>query len=395
MSFKYDVCIIGGAGHVGLPLALAFAEKDLRVLVYDINKTALEKISSGHMPFDEIGAKELLPKVLKKGNLHLSAKIQDVGEAESLVVTIGTPVDEFLNPTVRLMTECFQQMRPYMRDEQLVILRSTVYPGVTEWVVRYFSENGLNCDVSFCPERIVQGHALEELSSLPQVVSGFSERGEERAAKLFASIAPEIVRVKPKEAELTKLFSNAFRYIQFAVTNQFYMICKDSGVDYYRVMHAMKHNYPRMRDVPRAGFAAGPCLFKDTMQLSAFYQNQFSFGMDAVQINEGLPLFLIKHLQMSHDLREKTVGLLGMAFKAECDDRRSSLSYKLKKVLSTQAKQVLTTDPYVTDDSSLLPVEEVLQKSDILILCAPHKIYKTLNIKEKVVVDVWNFFPSV
>ncbi|MBL7555568.1 MAG: nucleotide sugar dehydrogenase [Bdellovibrionaceae bacterium] len=394
MKAKYDVCVIGGAGHIGLPLALAFAEKNLNVLVYDINKAALETIASGVMPFSEEGADDLLTAMLKTNRLDFSANIHEINKCENLIVTIGTPIDEFMNPTVSAMTDCFRDLRPHMRNDQLVVLRSTVYPGVTNWLANFLKETGLTCDVAFCPERIVQGFALKEFKSLPQLVSGFSKAAEDRAANLFSIIAPSVVRVEPMEAEFAKLFCNAFRYIQFAVTNQFYMICDQAGVDYYKVLKAMKENYPRIRDVPTAGFTAGPCLFKDTMQLSAFCQNQFSLGLSAVQVNEGLPLYIVKKLSTEHDLSKMTVGLLGMAFKPESDDRRSSLSYKLKKVLTTQARRVLTTDPYVEDDSELVPLETVIEQSDVLILCAPHKAYKDLKIDKKIVVDVWNFYPK-
>ena len=205
-------------------------------------------------------------------------------------------------------------------------------------------------------------------------------------------IAPGIVRLATLEAKLVKLFTNAYRYIQFAVTNQFYLIANSAGVDYYRVLEGMKRDYSRMADVPGAGFAAGPCLFKDTMQLAAFYKNQFSIGHAAMLVNESMPMFVADSLSSRYQLDEMTVGLLGMAFKGNSDDGRSSLSYKLKKLLKHRAKAVLTTDPYVTTDSTLVPLEEVILKSDILILCAPHRVYRDLCLGDKIVVDIWNLW---
>ena len=177
---------------------------------------------------------------------------------------------------------------------------------------------------------------------------------------MFHRIAPELVVVKPLEAEFAKLFSNAYRYIEFAATNQFYMIAKSAGADYQAIMQAMKHNYPRLKSLPRPGFAAGPCLFKDTMQLAAFARNQFGLGHAAMQVNEGLVLQLVDDLRRAYDISNMTVGLLGMAFKAEIDDTRASLSYKLKRTLQMFAREVLTTDPFVTTDPTLLPFDEVV-----------------------------------
>jgi len=153
----------------------------------------------------------------------------------------------------------------------------------------------------------------------------------------------------------------------------------------------MKHNYPRARNIPRPGFAAGPCLVKDTMQLAAYARNQFGLGHAAMLINEGLVLHVIDDLQRRFALDTMNVGLLGMAFKAEVDDTRASLSYKFKNALTSQAKAVLTTDPYVHTDPDLLPLGDVIKRSDLMILCTPHACYKDADFQGKPVVDVWGF----
>ena len=144
--------------------------------------------------------------------------------------------------------------------------------------------------VAFCPEQIVQGYGVDELAGMPQIVSGTTPEAAEEAAALFRTIAPEIVMLDPIEAEFAKLFNNAYRYIEFAMTNQFYLITKSAGLDYQRILRAMKHNYPRARNIPIPGYAAGPCLMKDTMQLTAFARNEFTLGNAAMLVNEGLPL---------------------------------------------------------------------------------------------------------
>jgi UDP-N-acetyl-D-mannosaminuronic acid dehydrogenase len=156
----------------------------------------------------------------------------------------------------------------------------------------------------------------------------------------------------------------------------------------------MKKDYPRARHIPRPGFAAGPCLVKDTMQLAAVVRNQFSLGHAAMLVNEGMVLSVIDDLRAKYDLTNLTVGLLGMAFKAEIDDTRSSLSYKFKNALISLAREVLTTDPFVNTDPNLLPLDEVIARSDLLILCTPHSRYKAVNLQGKPVVDVWGFLEN-
>src|SRR5262249_23268728 len=163
---------------------------------------------------------------------------------------------------------------------------------------------------------------------------------------LFGLVAPSIVELSTDEAELGKLFCNAWRYITFAVANQFYSLCADHGVDYSRVLAGISKDYPRMRGLPGAGLAAGPCLFKDAMQLAAYYQNNFSLGQAAMLVNEGFPRVLVRQMH-ALELSSKTVGILGMTFKADNDDTRESLAFKLKKLLELECKEVICTDPYV------------------------------------------------
>ncbi|HEY1240623.1 MAG TPA: nucleotide sugar dehydrogenase [Bryobacteraceae bacterium] len=388
-----DICVVGGAGHVGLPLSIVFGARGHHVVLYDVNQKALDTIASGKMPFIEHGAEPLLAEVLAKGALSFSTSPEVVRDVGIVVIIIGTPVDEFMNPSLKAVKRCIDGLLPFLRDDQLMVLRSTVYPGVTESIGEYLASKGKKTRLCFCPERIVQGHAIEELQTLPQIVSGTTPEAEEAAAKLFSAISPEIVRLAPVEAELVKLFNNAYRYIQFAVANQFYLIANAAGVDYYKVLDGMRRNYPR-GEMPGAGLAAGPCLFKDTMQLAAFYRNQFSLGFAAMLVNEGMPQFIVDQIAARHRLQDITVGLLGMAFKANIDDPRSSLSYKLKKLLAMKAGRVLTTDPYVKGDRDLVALETVLAESDVLVLCTPHKVYKELDLRGRPVFDIWNFWDT-
>lgn len=390
-TFQYDLCVVGGAGHIGLPFALVFAYKSLNVAIYDVNQSALDMIGKGKVPFMEEGAEQLLSEALSSGCLTLSSDPDIVAQSKNLVITIGTPVDEFLNPEFKMITSAFERLLPYFHDEQLLVLRSTVFPGTTDWLAQWLKSQDKSPLISFCPERVVQGKAIEEILNLPQIVCGTSPEAEQAAADLFKRIGVEIVCLTPMEGEFSKLFSNAYRYITFAIANQFYMITTSAGVDYERVMDGVKYNYPRLSGLASAGFAAGPCLFKDTMQLNSFAKNEFFLGQAAMNVNEGLVLYIVERLGLKYDLKNMTIGLLGMAFKADNDDVRASLSYKIKKTLAFKAKKILTTDPYVTTDSDLKPLAEVIDQSDILILSTPHRQYKNLDTKGKPVVDIWGF----
>ena len=390
-NFQYDVCIVGGLGHVGLPLGLAFAEIGLHVVAYDVNEKAASLVRKGELPFLEIGGGDVLRKVFGK-TFFVSTELNSISKGKFVIIVIGTPVDEHLTPKFSLFKKFIDSFVDLLSDKQHIILRSTLYPGVSETMQQYILDRGKKCRISFCPERIVQGQALQEIASLPQIVASFDDASFDEAAGLFSRVVSEIVRLSPAEAELAKLFNNAWRYIQFAIANQFYTIATQNGLDYYKIHKAMTHKYPRAQGMPSAGFAAGPCLFKDTMQLAAFSGNHFFLGHSAMLINEGLPYFILERLKGKFDLTHMTVGILGMAFKANNDDGRESLSYKVRNIFEAEAGRVLCSDVYIANDDFVSP-EELIAESDVIIVATPHREYASLVIPEqKHVVDIWNYY---
>src|SRR6266446_786991 len=388
-QFDCQVVVIGGCGHVGLPLAIAFASRGARVSIYDVSESSVATVNAGRLPFAEPGAAEVLQRVLAAGLLEASTDPAIVNSAEHVVVVIGTPVDEHLNPNQMTITRALDGCVEYLRDGQLLILRSTVFPGVTALVEKMLAKLGRQMEVAFCPERIAEGKAMTELFELPQIVSSRTPAGTKRASALFGRLTGKLVVMSPEEAELAKLFTNVWRYIKFATANQLYMMANEQGLDFDRIRRGLAEDYPRAADMSAAGFAAGPCLFKDTMQLAAFNHNNFALGHTAMAINEGLPLYVVHRLEQRYDLPSMTVGILGMAFKGGSDDIRSSLSYKLKRILAFKAGAVLCTDPYVTVDPGLRPQDEVISRSDLLVIGAPHPEYRALAT-DKPVADIWN-----
>ena len=387
--FTGRICVVGGCGHVGLPLAMAFARAGINVCSFDTNEAVVEGVTAGQMPFHEPQGAEILAEVLASGKFRASTDASEVSRAEVIIVVIGTPVDEHLNPDTQAVPDAIAELLPHFRDDQTLILRSTVFPGVTRLVEERLTSAGKKTAVAFCPERIAEGNAFTELYSLPQIVSGCSTEAVETARKVFSLLTSTIVETSPEEAELAKLFTNTWRYIKFAAANQFYMIANAHGIDFETLRQALMFDYPRAADMPGAGLAAGPCLFKDTMQLAAFNNNNFFLGHASMMINEGMPMYLVDRMERRFDLKSMKVGILGMAFKAESDDIRSSLSYKLRRILRYKAGEVLCTDPFVTVDSNILPLETVLREADILVIGAPHQVYRSL-MPHQPVIDVWN-----
>jgi UDP-N-acetyl-D-mannosaminuronic acid dehydrogenase len=387
MTESVDVCVVGGCGRVGLPLGIALSARGLSVVLYDIDTAAVDLVNAGTMPFAEDGAADALAEGLAADRLRATSDASSVGLAEALIVVVGTPVDEHLNPDLGAVPRAIERCVQHLRDGQLVVLRSTVYPGVTALTEKLLAAKGLDVDVAFCPERIAEGRAMTELFTLPQIIAARTPRALDRAETLFRHLTGSLVRLEPEEAELAKLFTNTWRYLKFAAANQFWMMANDFGFDYARIQHAVAFDYPRAADLPMPGFAAGPCLLKDTMQLAAFNRNNFVLGHSAMLINEGLPLYLVSRLEDRFELADLTVGILGMAFKGGSDDARDSLAYKLRKILTLKARETLCTDPYVADDR-FVPLDDVLKRADLLVIAAPHPDYAALDTR-KPVIDMW------
>ena len=281
----------------------------------------------------------------------------------------------------------FYSLKKYLNKNHVIIIRSSIYPGVNNRIFNIIKNRCKN--LSYCPERIVQGKAISELPKLPQLVSGKNKKAILESSKLFRKVCKKIIYTKVIEAELVKLFSNAYRYINFSISNQFYMICQNQNLNFFKIRDIMKDGYSRNSSIPMSGFTAGPCLLKDTMQLSSFYNHKFLLGHSAMSINEGIPKFIINKLEKKFNLKKKTVGGLGLGFKSETYDIRNSLSIKLLQLLKSKKVKTLQSDEYFKTKENIDKID-LIKKSDIIIVSTPHKAYKKLKIgKNKILVDIW------
>jgi UDP-N-acetyl-D-mannosaminuronic acid dehydrogenase len=396
------VAIVGGCGHVGLPLGIVLAEAGYRTFLYDHNAALVNQVNSKVMPHLEEEAPQRLERVISQERLIATTDPSVLADCSIVFITIGTPVDEHFNPRVGDLLTAMHRLHPHLSAPgQLIIFRSTLAPGVLRSIAEQLKDLGCPAEIAYCPERIAQGKALTEIKGFPQLISGLSEQAIERCRQLFLELTEaEPIVLEPLEAELAKLFCNAWRYINFAISNQFYQIAEGAGVSFARIHDAATNSYPRMKEFARAGLTAGPCLLKDTMQLAAFCQNTFFLGHSAMLVNEGLPGFLVNQLlaRTEGSLRRKKVGLLGLAFKPDNDDTRESLSFKLRKLLLQQGAEVLCHDPFVNQTYfphlEFAELDEILARCDGLVIGVPHSLYRQLQVPPHIpVVDVWDSLP--
>jgi UDP-N-acetyl-D-mannosaminuronic acid dehydrogenase len=385
-----------GLGRVGLPLALAFADRGLQVIGVERERSIVDSVSDGRMPFREPGTGELLQRVLASGRLELTASAPEAARADHIVLTLGTPAYEHVEIDVSQIRDAVDDLLPVLREGHSVILRSTVAPGTTEWVAGYIEQRrgfraGEDLFVSHVPERIAQNHFLEEIATLPCIVGGVGESSGARAAKLFEVFGTEIVETTPVQAELAKIWTNILRYTQFALPNLLMMESEQYGANVFEVIDLINHDYPR-GGMAAPGMTAGACLRKD-FTFSEERSNAPGMLLAVSRVHESMPLFLVNGLKdrLGGSVRDRKVAVLGLTFKRDSDDLRDSLSYKLIRLLERELAHVARHDPHAPEESE--PLETALENADAVVLATNHSAFHGIGRDlppGALLVDHWN-----
>jgi UDP-N-acetyl-D-mannosaminuronic acid dehydrogenase len=392
----YDVAVIG-LGRVGLPLALAFADAGLRVLGIDNDPERLEAVRSRRMPFKEPGTDELLERV----DLDVSARATDAAQSEAIVLTLGTPMLAHVEIDLGDIRSVLDDLLPLLREGQLLVLRSTVAPGTTDFVAGYLEKQrgltaGEDVFVAHVPERIAADRFLEEISTLPCIVGGVGEASAERAARLFAVLGAPIVQTTPVAAELAKIWTNILRYTTFALPNLLMMDCERYGANVFDVIELINRDYPRA-GMAMPGLTAGTCLRKD-FAFSEEKSNSPGMLLGVSRVHESVPLFLVDGVKRRlGSLRERKVAVLGLAFKRDTDDERDSLAHKLVRLLDRELADVAVHDPIVATPTASF--EQAVEDADVVIVATNHSVFERPEAlaaiadrakRDCLVVDPWN-----
>lgn len=393
---------IFGVGRVGLPLALVLADSGFQVTGIDVDPYRINLLKHKIMPFLEEDAQPLLDKHSGKNFQVFSQEHIDriVSGNAVIIFTLGTPIDETYSPSFADIEKLIRRIAPVIKAGHTIILRSTVSPGATEQLARQLEEQtklviGENLFLAYCPERIAEGKSVAELKQIPQIVGSLDEASAKKAAEVFGKIAPEILFTKPRAAELSKLFCNMYRYIDFAIGNEFMMIAESYGADIYEVLNLVNRNYKR-GNLKSPGFTAGPCLVKD-----GFFLIDKSPYMELVtaawRLNENIPGYILSRIKAEiKDLQKKRVTILGLAFKKNIDDIRYSLSPKLQRYFLAEGAMVSVHDPLIDSE----PLEDALKGAEILVIGVNHDLFSKINLEylrglvspDCLIADIWNMF---
>ena len=395
-----DVSVIG-LGRVGLPLALSFADAGLSVLGIDNDSERLSAVRARRVPFKEPGAQELLDRT----TVELSRHAADAARADAIVLTLGTPSLSHIEIDMGDIRSVLDDLLPVLREGQLLVLRSTVAPGATEFVAGYLEKHrGLKVGESFfvahVPERIAAGRFVEEIGTLPCIVGGVGEASGERAERLFEVLGAPIVQTTPVQAELAKIWTNILRYTTFALPNLLMMDCERYGANVFDVIDLINRDYPR-GGMASPGLTAGTCLRKD-FAFSEEKSNAPGMLLGVSRVHESVPLFLVDGIKRRlGELRERKIAVLGLAFKRDTDDERDSLSHKLVRLLERELADVAVHDPVVDTPTSTFG--EAVACADAVVVATNHSAFSTADSLQAIVdragtdclvVDPWNALGS-
>jgi UDP-N-acetyl-D-mannosaminuronic acid dehydrogenase len=371
---------IVGLGRIGLPLALSFADHGIEVIGVDKQRSVLDAVGEGRMPFQEPGTQELLERVLPTGALRLTDAIADAAGADYIVLTLGTPAHVHLEIDISQIRSVVDDLLPLLHEGQTLILRSTVAPGTTDWLAGYVEQRrgfsvGEDFFVAHVPERIANNRFVEEIETLPTIIGGVGAGSGAKAAELFEVFGAEVRQTTPVEAELAKIWTNIFRYVTFAIPNLLMMESEQYGANVFEVIDLINRDYPR-GGIAAPGLTAGTCLRKDF----AFSEERSSApGMllAVSRVHESMPRFIVDGLRRRlGSLRDRKVAVLGLTFKRDSDDRRDSLSDKLIRLLERELAHVSRHDPHVPDESE--PLDSALAGADAVVIATNHSAFDNL-----------------
>jgi len=392
------VSVLGGGGHVGLPFCLVVANYGYKVYGIDINEAVNKTVMEGKLPYVEEQGEEYLRNALRKKMLIMTSDASKIKESDIVTIALGTPVDDNLNPRISSLTQIIEDNNYFFTKDQLIILRSTVFPGTTEIIKRSLEKSsgfvvGRDIFLVYAPERVAQGKAIEELRRLPQLIGAFDDKSYKLAEEFFSTfLEDKCFKLTPIEAELGKLITNMARYVEFALANEFYLIAESFGANIHKIIDACNYNYPRL-NLPMPGpNVGGPCLYKDGW----FLLERFPFNeliSTSFRINEGMTMQIASRLEQFPQIKKVTI--LGMTFKPGSDDTRNSLSFKLKKQLARNAYDIVLVDPFVEGCRDM----GGMRGSDAVVLMTPHKEFSNLQAiidlvanDECLYVDIWGFW---
>jgi len=390
---KNNVCILG-MGYVGLTLAAAMSEKGFNVFGVEIDDEKLKTIREGRSHFLEVGLDMTLERGIKNRTLSFSKEIPAGQEFDAYIVTVGTPLDHDGNPRMDMIENVGTDISNHLAPGALIILRSTVKVGTTRDIVKpILDAAGKEYYLAFCPERTIEGKAMEELNYLPQIIGGLNDKSVQKAEEIFSRITSTIHRLSSLEsAELIKLLDNSFRDVFFSFGNEVALMCEALGLSSHEIINAANMGYSRT-NIANPGFVGGPCLEKDPYILDHSLKSH-NYSPDLIKtarkLNESVVDHVFNHVKTHLKENPKPViTLMGLAFKGtpDTDDLRGSAALDLIDAFNSGMPNATLRgqDYFVKDEEieklGIKPVDEIeaFEKADLVIILNNNKKYSWID----------------
>jgi len=390
-----NICVIG-LGYIGLPTASLLGTKGFNVHGVDVSKHVVDTINAGKIHIVEPDLDIMVKSAVNVGNLK--AGLEPV-EADVFIIAVPTPFKGDYQPDLSYVENATQMISPYVKSGNLIILESTSPVGTTDEVVaKILKENGHDTDkevhVAHCPERVLPGRILIELVENDRIVGGVNPLATQKAVEFYQSfVRGEVLSTDSRTAEMAKLTENSSRDVSIAFANELSIICDEEGINVWELI-SLANRHPRVNILNPGPGVGGHCIAVDPWFIVARSPEHAKLIKTARLVNDAKPNWVINKVKSrAEKFKRPVIGCLGLAFKADVDDLRESPSVDIvRKLIKENVGEILVSEPNLEshDEFDLLSCEEVIRRSDIILLLVDHKEYKgikTLELNEKVLID--------
>jgi UDP-N-acetyl-D-mannosaminuronic acid dehydrogenase len=394
-----SVCVLG-LGYIGLPTASLVATKGFQVSGVDVNPHTVNTINAGRIHIHEPDLDILVKSAVQSGNLK--AHLEPV-ESDIFIIAVPTPFREEFRPDLTFVREATLSLAKKIRPGNLVILESTCPVGTTEWIRTWISEARPELDMNgiyfaHCPERVLPGQILKELVLNDRIIGGLNPKASELARDFYAQfVQGEIILTDARTAELTKLTENAFRDVNIAFANELSLICEKLSINVWELI-ALANRHPRVKILQPGPGVGGHCIAVDPWFIVDSAPNESKLIRTAREVNDGKPKFLLEKIRTLAG-KEKTIACLGLAFKANVDDLRSSPALEITEALAKEGKNLFVVEPHISELPKSLQKENVkkvdtqtaIEKADVILVLVDHAEFKKFRsspiLEKKSVID--------
>ena len=379
------VCVMG-LGYIGLPTAALMAKNGHEVVGVDVNQKAVDTINAGKIHIIENGLEALVHEVVGTGKLKAQMK---PAEADAFIIAVPTPVheDEGHTPGLEYVDAATSGIAPYVRPGNMVILESTSPVGTTEHIEDVLKKHGVDTSKLYfahCPERVIPGRALIEMTANDRIVGGTTPEATEKVCALYSTfVKGELLKTNSRTAEMSKLTENSFRDVNIAFANELSMICDDLKIDTMELIRLANH-HPRVNILTPGCGVGGHCIAVDPWFVVSRSPERAKLIRCAREENDYKSDWVIAKVRETYKSFGKfrpKIAILGLAFKPDIDDLRASPAIKIAAKLTKESfAEWMVVEPNIPSHPQfeLTPYEEAISKADVIVVLVKHTKFKGL-----------------